>query len=96
MIICYSIVFCSTDHPLGVWIPNAPYMLMRNKKNTFNLSFDGYEYVKEGTFKNLTNWICAHNANASSKKCRARCSVRPDENSIRLNTVKHNHARTNK
>ncbi|XP_031625164.1 modifier of mdg4-like isoform X36 [Contarinia nasturtii] len=81
------------EYPRGSWIENASFKLIPNKKNNFNLLFNGYEYKKEGSFTNITNWVCVCKENAPPKKCSARCSTRPNEQSIRLGATKHNHKR---
>lgn len=88
-----SIFYAFAEYPVGVWIENADYQLVLNKKKTFNLHFNGYIYAKEASFKTSTNWICTNGhgkADQNGKKCTARCITRANQ-SIKLNKHQHNH-----
>lgn len=86
-----------SDYPLCEWIENAPREFIRNKKGGFNLSFNGFEYMKEANFKTSVNWVCAaRNENSEQMaKCQARCVTRND-NSIKLGNHHHNHPPANR
>lgn len=78
-----------SDYDLNVWLPDVPLKLMPNDR----LLFDGYEYVKDRGYTNLTEWVCVEFFISSESKCRARCNTRPNENLIRLGAIKHIHPR---
>lgn len=82
------------DYPLGVWIENAPLVIlpMPNKKRGSTLLFNGYQYTKEACFKTSTNWLCMGYVESDDqiKKCKARCVTKID-NSIKLGNHHHIH-----
>lgn len=82
-----------SDYELNVWLSDVPLKLMPNEKDYDRLLFDGFEYVKERGYKNLTEWVCVEFYISSESKCRARCNTRPNENLIRLGATKHIHPR---
>ncbi|XP_059611364.1 modifier of mdg4-like isoform X21 [Phlebotomus argentipes] len=87
-----SVAEAQGSPPVAVWIPNAQLVFTKNNKGRQLLTYRGYTYRKEASFKTSTNWICSSDKENQTTSCNARCVTRQD-GAIKLGKRQHNHAK---